>query len=239
MSHRLFITACGTGLGKTLLGSLILRQARQAGYSARPLKPIVSGFSFEDPASDPVLLLEASGQVPSSTAIESIAPWRFDAPLSPDMAAELAGRTVPFDAVVAFCRAAPVPHVHLVVIEGAGGVMTPIDHEHTMLDLIKAIEAHAVLVSGTYLGALSHSLTAWNALANAGILLRGLVVSESEDSVGLDRTLATLKRFVDQSIPIIALPRLMAQGREPLEQVPNLLHLLAPGLCAEQGGGRK
>ena len=79
-----------------------------------------------------------------------MSPWRFAAPLSPDMAASRERRSIPFDALVAHCRAASERR-GVTLIEGIGGVMTPLDAEHTVLDWIAALGAPALLVVGSYL----------------------------------------------------------------------------------------
>jgi dethiobiotin synthetase len=99
----LFITGSGTDVGKTFVTALLARQLRGAGRAVRALKPVVSGF---DPAaagsSDPGLLLDAAGLAVSPENLEAVAPWRFKAGLSPDMAAAREGRTIDFNALLAF-----------------------------------------------------------------------------------------------------------------------------------------
>ena len=97
------------------------------------------------------------------------------------MAAARAGRAIPYDAVLAHCRDA-VASNDVTVIEGIGGTMVPLDARHTVRDLIAALDIPAVVVSGSYLGALSHTLTAVQSLAALDIRVAGVVVSESETS---------------------------------------------------------
>src|SRR5215510_15677269 len=99
----LFITSTGTGIGKTFVTAGLIRRLRETGRAAEALKPVVSGFDEASAgASDPAVLLEALGRPMSDIA--RIAPWRFRAPLSPDMAASREGRALDFAALVAFCR---------------------------------------------------------------------------------------------------------------------------------------
>ena len=101
-----FVTSTGTGIGKTLTTALLLRQLAAAGRRARAIKPVLSGFDPQSAAeSDAGLLLAAMGKSPTRHAIAAIAPWRFAAPLSVDMAAGREGRSVDFAALVAWCRA--------------------------------------------------------------------------------------------------------------------------------------
>src|SRR5438309_11970589 len=85
--RRLFITAVGTGVGKTLVTTILCHQLTRMGRPVSAVKPIVSGFSAEDPDNDPALILRSLGRSPTADAMTAIAPWRFAAPLSPHLAA--------------------------------------------------------------------------------------------------------------------------------------------------------
>src|SRR3546814_6253389 len=91
----LFITASGTDVGKTVVTALLARQLRARGQTPDVLKPVLSGF---DPAtratSDAGVLLSALDLPVTEAALDRMSPWRFRAPLSPDMAAAREGRTV-------------------------------------------------------------------------------------------------------------------------------------------------
>jgi len=177
-----FVTATGTDIGKTFVTAGLLRHLRAAGKPVWALKPVVSGFDAARAcASDPGVLLEAMNHATSLDCIARIAPWRFAAPLSPDMAAAREGRAIDFDALVAFCREAIAGHSGTLLIEGVGGVMVPLDGRHTVLDWMAALGLPAILVAGTYLGTISHTLTALDALARAGVKIAVLVVNDSGD----------------------------------------------------------
>src|SRR3546814_10354844 len=110
-----------------------------------------------------------------------MSPWRFRAPLSPDMAAAREGRTVPFDDLVDHCRDRLAAAAGPLLIEGVGGAMVPLDECHTVLDWMAALALPALLVSGTYLGAISHTLTALAALDARGISVSGIVLSTKSE----------------------------------------------------------
>ena len=221
----LFVTATGTDIGKTYVTAALVRRWRAAGRSARALKPVVSGF---DPGaaetSDPGLLLLAMGETVDAAGLQRIAPFRFAAPLSPDMAAAREGRCVDFSKLLAFCRkelaaadAAPL------LIEGVGGVMVPLDETRTVLDWMKALGLPVLLVAGSYLGTISHSLTAFAALSRAGLAVAALAVNESEQSsVPLAETVAAIARFV-APVPVVALPRGAAPDNAAFAALTDLL----------------
>ena len=201
-----FITSCGTGRGKTYVSQKLIREWRAEGGGVQILKPVISGYDPSEAAlSDTGLLLAAIGEELSPDAIDRVSPWRYAAPLSPDMAAALEDRTVPVDDIIAYCKAAietaTAQGDHL-LIEGAGGVMVPLDEARTMRDLMAALELPVILVVGSYLGSLSHALTALEALHARKIAVDRIVVNETEDSnIPLFETRNTLARFVGE-IPL-------------------------------------
>jgi dethiobiotin synthetase len=198
-----FVTATGTDIGKTFVTAGLLRALRGRDNKVAALKPIVSGFDMANArVSDPGVLLEAMGEAPTPDAVARISPWRFAAPLSPDMAAARERREIDFNAVVAFCREAIAERDGPLFIEGVGGVMVPLDARHTVLDWMAALDIPAILVAGSYLGTISHTLTAIGALTHAGVKVAALVVSDSGDgAVPLVDTMETLTRFIPQTIP--------------------------------------
>ena len=100
-----FITGTGTDIGKTWLACALLRHWRAERRQVVAFKPVLSGFDPQHAgASDAGALLAALGREPSQAELDAIAPWRFAAPLAPDMAAALEGRRVDFDQLVAFTR---------------------------------------------------------------------------------------------------------------------------------------
>src|SRR6185503_11474878 len=203
----IFVTSSGTGIGKTFVTLQLIAELKALGKRVQALKPVASGFDAAHPGDgDTGALLRAQDLEPTAANLDAVSPWRFAAPLSPDMAAARERRTVPFDALVAHCRAAG-RRGDVTLIEGIGGVMVPLDTEHTVLDWIAALEAPTLLVVGSYLGTLSHTLTAAAALRARGVTIAGLVVSESEvEPAPAAETAATLARFV-APVAIRVLPR--------------------------------
>jgi len=203
----IFVTATGTDVGKTFVTTGLIRHLRAAGRAADAIKPVVSGFNADDPAgSDPAILLEALGR--PLTDIDRICRWRFAAPLAPAMAAKREGRTIEFNALVDFCRRAVVGHRDVMFIEGIGGVMVPLDDRHTVLDWMTALRLPLLLVAGSYVGTISHTLTALQVLARRNLDVAAIIVSESADSAAsLEETVETIARFAD-SIDVIGIPRL-------------------------------
>ncbi len=208
--NRLFVTGAGTEVGKTLVTCLLVRQLRAAGRAVRALKPVASGYDESDIAnSDTGRLLRAMGEPFDAVAVGSVSPWRFAAPLSPDMAARREGRRLDVGQIAGFCRyAGPAEGDAVVLAEGIGGVMVPLSAEETVLDLMAALGWPALIVGGSYLGTLSHTLTAVEAVRLRGVAIAGIIVSESPESpVPLAETVETIARFA-ADISVIGLPRI-------------------------------
>lgn len=203
-----FVTASGTDIGKTFIAEAMLRQWRAAGHQVAVLKPVISGFDPADAAeTDTGRLLAAAGAEITDDSVALVSPWRYAAPLSPDMAAAREGRAVPVDDVVSYCLAAITEANETgmyLLIEGIGGVMVPLDGARTVADLIAELGIPAILVGGSYLGSLSHTLTASEALQARGVPIDTIVISETPDSeVPLAETRDTVARFVGK-IPVEA-----------------------------------
>jgi dethiobiotin synthetase len=195
MSKAYFITATGTDSGKTWLTAGIAAACRARGYAVRALKPVMSGY---DPArhEDSDIAKVGAGK----TA------WIYAAPLSPDRAAAREGKAIDFAALTGWCGEQIGNDDGLLLIEGVGGVMVPLDATHTVRDWIAALGVPAVLVAGTYLGAISHTLSALAALREVGVVPALLVVNESVGGVGMDDTLASLQPHL-HAIPLLKVGR--------------------------------
>jgi len=216
----LFVTATGTEIGKTFVTCALVDQLRRSGQRVRAIKPVVSGFDSDNAHDSDCAHLLAAQQRPLLDDLDKISPWRYRAPLSPDMAAAAENRHVPFDALVSFCRDADNPDTTL-LIEGIGGAMVPLDESHTVLDWIAALNAPALVVTGSYLGALSHTLTTCMAIRARKVEIQAVLVSESvHDAVDLKATCDTLQRFLPDT-PISAVARL--PGNEAWRNAPDLL----------------
>lgn len=217
-----FITGTGTDVGKTFITCLLARQLRAQGQTPRVLKPVISGFTSTQ--SDAHSILQALGHVPDIKSIDAISPWRFAASVSPDIAASREGRCVGAREIAAFCHGKEDENTLLV--EAAGGVMTPLNASETMRDLAEELAYPVILVAGSYLGAISHALTAMEALMCKNLAVRAIILNGSEAApMTLEDTHASLAQKLPQDLPIALLPRL-ASGDAAWENAPNLTHLL-------------
>jgi len=221
MMQAFFITGTGTGIGKTLITTALCRQLSDDGKKVTALKPIISGYEAADENNDSALILKSCGRVTTPEAVQSISPWRFAAPLSPDMAAAREGKSVDFEALIAFCRDHEKRRDDILLVEGVGGIMTPLNERYTVLDWMRQLGWPVVLVTGSYLGALSHTLSAVEVVAKQ-LVIRALIVSESaSQEVALEDTVNTLRRFIMPQISIIPVPRI-GTSKEIQKYMPSI-----------------
>ena len=207
----LFITSTGTSIGKTYVTRLLLATDRQRHQKLTGSKPIISDWpsiNEEIQHTDSGLILKALGRSYTPEAINQISPWRYSAPLTPSMAAIEEGKVIDVNALITFSRnqiqrAQSNNQIH--VIEGAGGVMSPIWETFTNREWILSLNCPCVLVVGSYLGTLSHTLTAIEALNQKNIPIMAVVFNEfNENSVFAEKTRETLATLISP-IPLILL----------------------------------
>lgn len=203
-----FITSSGTGIGKTYVTAALTRELMAQGKPVRAIKPLISGYDEATAASsDTALILEALGRPLEASEIERVSPWRYKAALGPDMAARREGAAVDYPALLQFCRECAQGPEDILLIEGVGGAFVPLDGSRVVADWIAALGLPAILVAGSYLGTLSHTLSAVKAMRRHGLDIAAVVVSESAESPAtLEETVDSLGRFLPDT-PLVAIPR--------------------------------
>ena len=196
--QRFFITATGTNIGKTLVMQTLCHQWQQQGKNVQAVKPVMSGYHPDEP-NDLLAISAVTGQLE-----DALACYRFAAPLSPDMAARQEQVEISMERLVEFCQ--PANDIDIQLIEGVGGVMVPLTENQTVCDWIEKLNIPVILVTGSYLGTLSHTLTAIEVIRQRNLDLAGVIVNSSagEDNPPLDETIITLKNFIN--VPMISLP---------------------------------
>lgn len=160
MSAEFFITGTDTNVGKTVLSALLV-----AALDAVYWKPIQTG-AVEGTDRDTVMRL---AEIPAAQAAPE--GYIFDPPVSPHLAAEAAGVAIRLD-TLRKPAAAPRP----LVIEGAGGILVPINDTELMLDLARRLGAPVIVASRTALGTINHTLLTMRALRSANVPVVGVVM---------------------------------------------------------------
>lgn len=182
--NGLFITGTDTEIGKTVITAGLLRALRLRGVDAVPMKPIQTGAEKRDGhlvAPDLEFHCAVSGYNPKPEfRRKRLAPYRYEPACSPHLAARLAGEYPDMDYIVA-CKDKLLDKHEFVLVEGAGGVMAPVDESRTMRDLMKKLRLPVVVVARRGLGTINHSLLSLLALKEACLDVFGIVFNETED----------------------------------------------------------
>ncbi|MFT5703171.1 MAG: dethiobiotin synthetase [Rickettsiales bacterium] len=198
-----FVTGTGTDIGKTFILSKICQKLIKEGNKVSALKPVISGFEKGDSTSDSAKILQVLGQDFTPDNINKISPYRFKAAISPNIAAGLENKNINFEELVEFCKNSILEakeNDEYLFIEGAGGVMTPINNQKTFADLIAELKIPAILVTGNYLGTISHTLTAIKALESNKIKISKIIFNKKEGETDDFGNLETLRKFTDIEI---------------------------------------
>ena len=180
MIRGVFIAGTDTGVGKTVVAAGLLACVRAKGIDVVPMKPVETGVDPSQPAAratDLGTCLAAAGMGPEEGEIELMAPYRYEPECSPHLAGRMAGRYGDIAHIVACAERLSSAH-DAILVEGAGGVLVPLDRSHTMLDLMKALGLPVVLVARRGLGTINHTLLSLGALRGAGLRVLGVVLNE-------------------------------------------------------------
>jgi len=205
-----FITGTDTGVGKTVLTVLLARRLRERGVEVRAVKPLCSGGR-----ADARWLRRAQE---NELALDEVNPWHFRAPLAPRLAARREGARVRLKEVLAWLR--PMRSCSdLLLIEGAGGLLSPLGEDFDARRLISALRARPLVVCPNRLGAVNQALLVVAALPPAAARVAQVVlVTQSKP----DSSASGNRRLLNEMLGrrrVHLLPRLRAAhlaGSQPL-----------------------
>lgn len=209
MSKIYFVTGIATDIGKTFLVENLCRNLRRKKIAVNAIKPIASGFLDQDENSDSAKILAALGLEFSKKNLDLVTPWRFAQSCSPHHAAKIEGKEINFLELKSFCEKKILEAKNsqeVLLIEAAGGVMTPINDEKTFLDLAAELQIPTLLISANYLGAISHTLCALQALKSKKIRLEKIIVNENllsfqKDSLmEITETVQAIQKFTEVEV---------------------------------------
>ncbi|MFZ8865255.1 MAG: dethiobiotin synthase [Rickettsiales bacterium] len=159
--YKYFITSTGTEIGKTHYLCKLITELTSQKQSVKAIKPIITGLDFKQiSSSDSALILKALNQEINKENILNISPFYFKSADSPDSAANSENKPyLNYQKILTFCNSfLENNNKDFALIEGIGGIMVPINHNKTILNLIKDLNIEIIVVIGNYLGARSHAL---------------------------------------------------------------------------------
>ncbi len=168
-SKPIFVTGIGTGIGKTIVSAILIEKLK-ADY----WKPIQSG-DLDDSDTNKVKIL-----VSNTTSHFHEEAYRLSQPFSPHKSAAIDRITIDPENII------PPATDNQLIIEGAGGLMVPLNSNFLMIDLIKQLEAEVILVSQNYLGSINHTILSVYALKKEGIPIKGIIFNGIKDIYSKD-----------------------------------------------------
>lgn len=175
-SNGAFVTATDTGVGKTVVTAALAIALRKHGQRAGVMKPIETGLkSPTGIGSDAARLRTAAG---SSDLLREIRPYAFRRPLAPLDAARLEKRCVSMPHILRTFRRLQLQH-EILLVEGIGGLLTPIMPKHDVSDLIYQMKLPVIVVGRVSLGGINHAMLTLQALRRRNIPVLALVLNRS------------------------------------------------------------
>lgn len=175
-SRGYFVTGTDTGIGKTRVAAALLRHFAGQGQRAVGMKPVASGCEAQGARliNEDVLALRAASNV--DAPLELVNPYAFAPPIAPHIAAAQAGVHIEL-AHIGACFDALSATADVVVVEGAGGLLVPLNDAETMADLAAYLRLPLILVVGMRLGGINHALLTAEAIIRRGLELVGWVAN--------------------------------------------------------------
>jgi dethiobiotin synthetase len=192
MANRIFfIIGTDTGVGKTVLAASLTRHLREKGLLVAALKPLCSGGR-----SDARILHKAAGKV---LTLDEVNPWHFRAPLAPLLAARMENKRVKLREALQHIRSIG-KRFETVIVEGAGGLLSPLGEKFNARDCLLALDATPILVCLNRIGAVNQVLLVVNALpAEIAKKLNIVLISLKRPNTASRSNLKLLAEFVDAS----------------------------------------
>lgn len=193
-----FVIGTDTGVGKTYFSHRLIQHFVTQGVKTIGMKPIASGFD-QLPNSvwenEDVAQLCAASNV--SASMDLINPYAFRPAIAPHIAADEADVNIELDTIVTAYQALS-QQAEIVVVEGAGGLMVPLNLEQTLLDMVKALQLPVILVVGMRLGCINHALLTMQVLEAHQLTVVGWVANQIDPEMSrYQENLKTLQSCIN------------------------------------------
>jgi dethiobiotin synthetase len=174
MQHKpLFVTGIGTDIGKTLISAILVEKLKCDYW-----KPIQSGDLDNSDT------MKVQRLITNTTTVFHPESYKLTRPYSPHKSAALDGIKIDEKTII-------TPETdNLLLIEGAGGLMVPLNDRYLIIDLIKLLNAEVILVSQNYLGSINHTLLSIEALKQRDISIKGVLFNGEENASTEDYIIA-------------------------------------------------
>jgi dethiobiotin synthetase len=197
MKQAYFVTGTDTGAGKTTIASALVRHYVSIGFKTVGMKPIASGCEKIDGLDineDVTALMQASN---IAAPLEQINPYRFTPAIAPHIAAMQVGATIDINVIFEAYQALSA-RAEVVVIEGAGGFLVPLNATQTLADLAVKLDVPIIVVVGMRLGCINHALLTLEAIQSRGLKLAGWIANQVDLEMAMfEANLESLQQRID------------------------------------------
>jgi len=201
LNNSFFITSTGTNIGKTYCTIEIIKSLIKKKIEVNTFKPILSGFNSKKiEQSDSYKILRTIKKNIDIKDIKSMTPWLFNNAIAPSLAAEKENKNLEYNQVLNWCLD-KINYKNnknsINIIEGAGGILVPIEKEKTILDLIIDLRIPVILVVGNYLGSVSHTLSVVKNIQFSKLNIINIIINQNND---FDLDIDDTKKLIDTSL---------------------------------------
>ncbi len=179
MTKGLFISGTDTGIGKTIVVGSLARALNERGVHAGVMKPVASGSRTIDgkqTSEDADFLKRVSGV---DDELDMINPYALTAPLAPSAAARMEKVVIDFEKIKR-CYEKLSKEYELMLVEGVGGLLVPLNEKEMVADLIKFLNIPVLIVVGSKVGAINHTLLTITCVKTLGIEVAGIILNHAE-----------------------------------------------------------
>ncbi len=173
----IFITGTDTDAGKTWFSCAVLSHLAQQGLRTVGMKPVASGASMVDgqlKSPDALALIDAANHVAEYSLMN---PYCFEPPIAPHIAAAHAQQTIDIEHIQT-CYTQLASDVDVVVVEGVGGWLVPLNEKQTIADLALALALPVIVVVGMRLGCINHTLLTFDVMRSQGVNVVGWIANQ-------------------------------------------------------------
>lgn len=202
-----FVTGIDTDAGKSISSGLLARYLKDQKESVITQKLVQTGC--EKRSEDIVKHREIMGiELSEFDKNGTTCPYLFSYPASPHLSAEMEGKNIDFNYIQS-CTQTLLKNFKWVILEGAGGLMVPLNNKTTTLDYIQQNRYPVILVSTSKLGSINHTFLSLEALKSKKIRIIGIIFNHlnSEDPLITENSKKTIKKFYPD-IPLVEIPYL-------------------------------
>lgn len=197
-----FITGTDTGVGKTFVTAGIAAVLKEKGINVGVMKPVETGCPENSGKLEPQDALYLKNAAGVNDELDLINPYRFKASLAPSIASRLEGKNIDLNRIKE-CYDALAAKQSMMLVEGAGGLLAPLNENETIADLVKALRLPLIVIAESRLGAINHTLLTVKYAQSIGIEVKGIILNYP--ALSLDENLSANQEEIKRlsHIPVL------------------------------------